>query len=140
VKIVIVGSISFIEKMRESAKQLESAGHNVVLPPSATLNQTKEYWEAMKNKKPEEFVKIGRKRNRKYFKEIKSADAVLVMNLAKNGIAGYVGANTLMELAVAFEHNKKIFLYTAPSKDLFAAEELSYLDPIVINADVKKIK
>jgi hypothetical protein len=139
-KIVIVGSISFIEKMRQSAKLLESAGHKVVLPPSATLNQTKDYWEGVKTKKPEEFVKIGRERNIKYFKEIKSADAVLVMNLAKNGIEGYVGPNTLMELAIAFEHNKKIFLYTAPAKDFFAAEELSYLGPVVINSDVKKIK
>ncbi len=139
-KIVIVGSISFIEKMRESAKLLESAGHKVILPPSAMLNQTKEYWEEVKSKKPEEFIKVGRERNMKYFGEIKSADAVLVMNLPKNGIDGYIGANTLMELAIAFEHNKKIFLYSAPSGDFFAAEELSYMKPVVINADVKKIK
>ncbi len=139
-KIVVVGSISFIEKMRVAAKQLESAGHKVTLPPSATLNQTKDYWDEVKSKKPEEFIKVGRERNKKYFKEIKSADAILVMNLTKKGIDGYIGANTLMELGVAFEHNKKIFLYNAPSKDFFAAEELSYMDAVVIGADVKKIK
>ncbi len=139
-KIVIVGSISFIDKMREAAKQLESAGHKVTLPPSATLNQTKDYWQEMKEKKPEEFIRVGKDRNKKYFGEIKSADAILVMNLTKKGIGGYIGANTLMELGVAFEHGKKIYLYTAPSNDFFAAEELSYMDVVVINSDVKKIK
>ncbi len=139
-KIVIIGSISFIGKMREAAKQIASSGHTVTIPPSAILNQTKEYWSDVKSSKPEQFVKVGRERNMKYFKEIKSADAVLVMNLPKNGIDGYIGANTLMELAVAFEHSKKIFLYNPPSRDFFGAEELSYMSPVIINSDLKKIK
>jgi hypothetical protein len=139
-KIAIVGSISFIKEMRNVRDQLVKMDHEVSIPPSAELNQTKEYWGEIKTKDLEEFVKVGRERNLKYFEKIKSSDAILVMNFDKNGIKNYIGANTFMEMTVAFENNKKIFLLNNLPKKFFGEEEISYMNPVAINSDLTKIK
>jgi DNA-binding LacI/PurR family transcriptional regulator len=139
-KIVIVGSISFIEQMRAARSELVKMGREVILPPSAELDQTKEYWSEVKKKNIDEFLRVGRERNLKHFNFIKNADAILVVNFPKHGINGYIGANTLMEIAVAFEHGKRIFILNDPSENTFASEELEYMEPVIINSDLTKIK
>jgi uncharacterized membrane protein YagU involved in acid resistance len=138
-KIVVVGSISFIKQMREARAELVKLGHEVILPPSAELNETKEYWAGVKKRDIQEFFRIGRERNLKHFDFIKNADAILVINPPKNGVNGYIGINTIMEMAVAFEHNKKIFVFNDPSENAFASEELEYMEPVIINSDLRKI-
>eukprot|EP00903_Cladosiphon_okamuranus_P000850 g848.t1 len=48
-----------------------------------------------------------------YFDVIRQGDCVLVANYDKNGIAGYVGANTLMEAACGFALGKPVYLLHA---------------------------
>lgn len=138
-KIAIIGSVSFVNEMREVRDKLIKSGHEVSVPPSAELNQNKDYWNIFKEKNIEDYKKILRDRNLNYWKKIESVDAVLVLNLTKNNVKNYIGPNTLMEIAIAFEHDKKIFLFTDFPEDHFAEDELKYMNSIVINSDLTKI-
>ena len=71
--------------------------------------------------------------------EIEKGDAILVVNMRKHGVDGYVGANVLMEIAVAFCFDKKVFLLHPTPTDATYATELSATDPVVLNGDLKKI-
>jgi hypothetical protein len=46
-----------------------------------------------------------------YFDKIRSGDAVLIVNIKKHGIEGYVGANTLMEAACGAALGKPVFYF-----------------------------
>lgn len=50
----------------------------------------------------------------KGFQQVAEADAVLALNLPKNGIVGYIGTSTLMEMGIAHWLKKKIFLLHEP--------------------------
>ena len=101
-KIIISGSMSFIDKMSDTANQLMETGYRTVLPegvdwsavPAANINERKKE------------LSIG------YFNEIAMEDtyAVLVVNEMKRGIANYIGASTFAEIAIAFYFGKKIYL------------------------------
>ncbi len=47
---------------------------------------------------------------RGHFDEIVKTDAILVLNLSKKGIDGYIGGNVLMEMGLAFHLKKPIFM------------------------------
>lgn len=138
-KIVIVGSLSFVDRMRDAKAELEEMGHEVTLPSFAETDGTKEDLEALKKENLQEFLRLGRQANLDQFESVRDADAILVINLPKHGIDGYIGANTLMEMTVAFEHRKKIFVLNDPSSNTFAVEELEYIAPISIRSDLSKI-
>ena len=71
---------------------------------------------------------------------IKWADAILVVNEEKNGIAGYIGGNVLMEIGFALWYNKKIFyLYETP-KEVSYREELFGVKPIILGGNLDKLK
>jgi nucleoside 2-deoxyribosyltransferase len=69
-------------------------------------------------------------------------DAILVLNYPKNGIDGYIGANTLMELGLAYYLKQKIFLlYPPPSKeDARYNTEVVLMKPIILNGDLEKLR
>lgn len=46
-----------------------------------------------------------------YFDKIRGGDAVLIVNIKKHGIEGYVGANTLMEAACGVALGKPVFYF-----------------------------
>ena len=74
------------------------------------------------------------------FKKVIESDAILVVNKRKNGLKGYVGGNTLIEMTVAYLYKKPIFLLQKPDKKLFCYEEIMGLQPIFPNpkADFSK--
>jgi len=94
-KIVISGSMSLLDKMKDMAAQLADMGYATVLPeafdgdipPKAELSMN-------------------------YFREIAKDDtyAVLIVNDAKQGIANYIGASAFAEAAIAFYFGKAIFV------------------------------
>lgn len=47
---------------------------------------------------------------RRYYDEIKEADAVLLMNVPKRGISGYIGGNAFLEYGFAHVLDKIIYL------------------------------
>lgn len=145
-KITLCGSIAFIDEMDAIRKELELLGHEVEMPPleiadgEGKMIPVKEYY-AIRKSAPDDHAWIWKRKAEAihmHFDKVVWADAILVCNYDKNGIVGYIGASTLLELGLAFHFAKPIYL-------LHAIPEISYKEdilgmwPIVIDGDLKKI-
>ncbi len=67
-----------------------------------------------------------------HFSKIEWCDAILVLNHDKNGVAGYVSGNTLMEMGVAQYLGKRIYLIK-PIPEISYKKEIIGTKPIIIN-------
>jgi hypothetical protein len=79
----------------------------------------------------------------RYWELISASDAILVLNLTKNGIDGYIGGNTLMEMGFAYGYRKKIFLLNsvpARSERMHYVDEIVSMGPVIIDGDLARIK
>ena len=78
---------------------------------------------------------------RKGFQQVADADCVLVLNLPKNGIAGYIGTSALMEMGIAHWLRKKIFLLNEPPthKEHRWAHEVRIMQPIILEGNLARI-
>lgn len=136
-KIVICGSMKFSKEMLKIKEKLNSLGFdNVVVPRDAdkyASNQLAEEnsYESIKNKIEEDLI-------RSHYEEIKNADAVLIVNYDKNGIANYIGGNSFLEAAFAHVLKKKLYLlFEIPNMSY--SDELKAMQPIILNNDLSKI-
>ncbi len=135
-KIVICGSMTFAREMIEAAEKLEKRGHQVFFPPLAPEfvdgRRVKDHGNRdVSSKKHSDALNL-------FYKEIKKADAILVLNYKKKGIDSYIGANSLIEMAFAHVLGKKIFLLN-PIPQIDYTSEIIFMEPIVINGDLEKI-
>jgi len=116
-------------------KQLEGMGHIITLPNS--------YDDPFKEEK---MKKAGIDEHRKWKSsmiklqdvKVRQNDAILVLNLRKNGQKNYIGGATFLEIFRAFDAGKKIFLFN-PIPDNFFKDELLGMNPVIINGDLLKI-
>ncbi|MBU1131694.1 hypothetical protein KKC32_00345 [Patescibacteria group bacterium] len=146
-KITICGSVAFFDEMNEAQKNLEELGHEVKLPPfeiadeSGKMISVKEYYERRKAETDDDSWIWERKEAamRLHFQKVEWSDAVLILNFDKNEIPNYIGANTLLEMGLAFHLNKKIFLLN-DLPEISYKEEILGMRPIVIFQDLKKIE
>ena len=136
-RIGVVGSMQYTEKMLEARDELVKLGHSAFLTTLADpfVGKTNEEIEK---------IKLHQKYNldaiREFWNQMQGADALLVMNLDKNNIQYYIGGNTLMEIGFAHVLNQKIFLYNPIPEIPYYKSEIEAVKPIVINGDLKKIK
>ena len=145
-KITICGSAKFIERMKEVRGELESLGHEVKLPPLEIENEAgemipvTEYYalrHAEADAEPADDSWIWKRKGEeihKHFAKIEWADVVLVVNEEKNEIPGYIGANTLIEMGLAFHLGKKIYLIRQ-IPDISYKEEILAMVPDVLHGD-----
>ena len=123
-KITIIGSMSFYEKFKSIKETLEKQGNKVVIPL------------------PDEFYKnmgkIKRDSMEDYNKEIESSDAILVANYEKNNIKDYIGTNAIMEVGMAFNQKKKIFILNQIPEN--CKDEFQAIGVIELNGDLNKVK
>jgi hypothetical protein len=77
---------------------------------------------------------------RNNFQKIAESDAILVINNEKNGIAGYIGTNVLMEIAIAHYTGKKIFLWNPISDTASYREELLSFGCITVHQSLDLIQ
>lgn len=133
-KILIICSKSFYTNIPPVKEYLEANGHEILLPNSydnpgmeANLRGTEGHaeWKARMIKQSEE--------------KIKTVDAVLVLNLDKNGQKNYIGGATFLEIYDAFRMGKKIYFYNYLPEGMLK-DELIGFSPICINQDLSKIK
>ncbi|MDP1759984.1 MAG: hypothetical protein Q8L01_00750 [Candidatus Woesebacteria bacterium] len=136
-KIGIIGSMQFTDKMVEFRDKLQELGHDAFI---TTLHKS------MIGKTHEEIeeIKLHQKNNmdaiREFWRMMQGADAVLVLNFDKNGIKNYVGGNTLMEIGFAHILNQKVFMLN-PIPDMpYCKTEIEAVKPIILNGDLTKIK
>lgn len=145
-KITICGSIAFYKEMEETRAALEKLGHEVKLPPSRFNNgvgqpiSASQYYEIRKTSSDNEGWVWDRKEEamKRHFDKVVWSDAILVLNYDKNNIAGYVGANTLMEMGLAMHLNKKIYLLN-PIPEISYKEEILGAKPVIVGGDLNKI-
>lgn len=145
-RITLCGSIAFMDEMIRVKSELEAAGHEVKLPPTEVPDEhgvmipVGEYYKRRKAAGVDETWIWERKTEamRNHFDKVVWADAVVVVNVTKNGIEHYVGGNTFLEMGVAFHLKKPIYLLNPiPKQD--NAEELIAMNPVVLNGDIAKI-
>jgi len=144
--ITICGSIAFYDEMLENKKTLEQIGHAVKLPPfeikdeNGNMIPVKEYYIKRKSETNDTSWIWDRKEEamKMHFKKVEWSDAILVLNLEKNNILNYIGANTLLEMGLAFHLNKKIFLLQG-IPEISYKEEILGMKPILINNQLDNI-
>lgn len=145
-KITICGSAAFIDKMEPVAEQLIKLGHEVKGMPKKFTDADGKEWRTLdydKFKKSQpfdsaEFLNNHHERIREHFDKVAWADAILVTNYNKNGVANYIGPNTLMEIGLAFYLHKKIYLLN-PVPDVAWKEELLGMRPVVLGGELSKL-
>lgn len=137
-KITICASLAFNTEVLALQKKLEAMGHEVRIPASAVKGKSKEWWMELFESDRESYHQQKQVMMHGHFKKVVWADAVLVCNFEKKGIPGYIGANTLMEMAVALYERKKMYLME-PVPDLSLRPEVEAMQPIILHGDVEKI-
>ena len=145
-KITICGSAVFVKEMEAVAGQLEKLGHKVKSMPVKFVDGDGKVWNTLdydKFKKSlpfdkPEFLNNHHERIREHFDKVEWSDTILVTNYDKNGVANYIGPNTLMEMGVAFHLGKKIYLLN-PIPDTPWKEEVLGMRPVVLNGDLNGI-
>ena len=147
-KIVICGSIDFTPQIKNAADKLNELGHDVEIPLTSRRiiegELTLEEFQREKLDKGDGAFRANALRKikddviRYYFGLIKEADAILVLNLEKRGVPGYIGGNTFLEMGFAHVLRKKIYLYH-DIPELPYADEIRAMQSLVIMGDLAKI-
>lgn len=135
-RIGVVGSMQYTERMIDLKNQLVALGHNAFL-----ANLAEPF--IGKNDEEKEQIKIHQKNNqdaiREFWKLMQGSDAILVANFDKHGIKNYIGGNTLMEIGFAHVLNQKVFLLN-PIPDIpYYKTEIEAVRPIILAGDLAKI-
>jgi len=143
-KITLCGSIAFYDEMKEIQEKLEALGHEVDLPPSEVPDENgvmmpvKKYYEIRKLAEKEKgggdswIWDLKSVAIMNHFNKVAWADVILVNNYTKNNIPNYIGANTFLEMGLAFYLGKKIYLLN-PIPEVSYKEEILGMKPVVIN-------
>ena len=137
-KIGIISSMQFAEKMTETRDRLNGMGHEAFITGFAPYFLGKTAAEKEKIKSQQRAGEVDA--IREFWNLMQGADAVLVLNLEKNGVKNYIGANTLMEIGFAHVLKQKIFLFNPVPDMPYCREELEAVHPVVINGDLTKIQ
>jgi len=122
-KILIIGSMKFHKEYEDIKKQLEKNNHQVIIPlPDEFYNKEKN---------------IKLKAMQDFNKDLEKSDAILVANYEKHRQKNYIGFNSIMEIGMAFNRNKKIYiLFDIPEH---CKDELVAIGCKVLNGDINKI-
>jgi hypothetical protein len=145
--ITLCGSIAFYDEMLDVAQKLQVLGHTVDLPPSEIPDEhgkmisVKEYYNQRKDEKdPTSWIWNAKEMAmRLHFSKVAWSDAIVVVNYTKHDIPHYIGANTLLEMGLAFYLHKQIYLvHDVPQMEY--TEEILGMKPIVIHNDILQIQ
>jgi len=147
-KITLCASVAFYSQVHEIKDKLISMGHEVKTPIEKVKDKngkeihTTEFYKIRKSQQIDQTWVVDRKEEymKSYFEKIEWADAILVINLDKNNVEGYIGGNTFLEMCVAFYLKKKIFLLNPLPKNELIFEEIIGMKPIILDNDLNKIK
>jgi hypothetical protein len=135
-KIGIVGSMQFAEKMMEVKNELDKMGHKTFMTNFANPF-------IGKSDEEKEKIKIDQKMNkdviREFWKQMQGADAILVANYDKHGIKNYIGGNTLMEIGFAHVLNQKIFLLNPIPEIPYYKTEIEAMRPVILNGNLSRV-
>lgn len=116
-KIVIAGSAKFYKEVLEMKKELENNDYNVIdYPKNINVNIEDEYKQAYE----------------RFYESLSKKDDLILFNLDKNGIEGYIGYESFAELSnlvvkkIQEDNNHKIYIYKMPSKEVGCYDEIKH--------------
>lgn len=135
-KILIICSKAFYDRIPPIQAKLEEMGHIVELPNSYyDIDAEKKAWAGG----TEAHSEFKSRMFRMSAERIAEMDAVLTLNFEKNGKPNYIGGSTFLEIYEAFMKNKKIYLYNdIPEGMLY--DEISGFSPILIKQNLDLVK
>jgi hypothetical protein len=137
--ITLCSSVSFYKQGLEIEKRLKAMGFRVWVEHTARVMQRTGNWKVSDYKHwyrdPKRFSEKAKLMMR-HFKAIEKGDAILVVNLEKKGLPGYIGGNVLMEMAIAFWLRKPIYLLNPVSKRNPVYEEIMAVGPVILNGEI----
>ena len=135
-KIIVCGSMTVSKEMVRIVQELKELGYDVMLPEfthdyAVMETLDKMHTESVHNKVQHSLIK-------RYYEKIKEGDAVLIVNVEKNGIPGYIGGNTFLEMGFVHVLGKNIYLLNKPPKVSYR-DEIDAMQPVVLDNDFSKI-
>lgn len=135
-KIGVVGSMQYTEKMLELRDKLIELGHDAFVTNLAApfVGKTDDEKEAIKIHQKENMDAI-----REFWNLMQGADAILVANFDKHGIANYIGGNTFLEMGFAHVLNQKIFMINPIPEMPYYKTEIVAMKPVVVDGDLSKV-
>lgn len=136
-KIGVVGSMQYTERLLALVDDLEKLGHDSFVTNLASpfIGKTDEEKEKIKIQQKNDQDAI-----REFWHLMQGADAILVANYDKHGIKNYIGGNTFLEMGFAHVLNQDIFMLN-PIPDMpYYKTEIVAMKPVIINGDLSKIK
>ena len=138
-KILIICSTSFYDRIKPIEKVLLKKKYEVVLPNCYENPVTNDDNKLMNEEEYKAFFKTMYYESRE---KISKVDAVLVLNYKKIKdkveYNNYIGASTFLEMYEAFMQNKKIYvLNELPNNMLY--DELKGFNPTLLYGDINKI-
>jgi hypothetical protein len=135
-KIFVICSKKFYDRIPEIKEALEAAGHVVTLPncydDPATEGRYRSLGKADHARWKSEMFKHSTD-------VIEENDAVLVLNFDKGDFKNYIGGATFLEMYDSFRLGKKIYLYNDVPEGILKDEILGF-DPVVIDGRLEKIR
>jgi hypothetical protein len=131
--VAICGSMSAAKEMVKAKKDLEKRGLKVHIQ-----EDIQDFVEG-KRTDEDKWRKIEIDPFKNYFKVIKKCEGILVVNTEKRGIKGYIGGNTLIEMAFAYVLDKKIFLLNEIPQ-LSYTDEIAAFKPVILKGNLRKIR
>ncbi len=148
-KITLVGSMIFLEKMNEIKSQLEAFGYDVVAPEltqeeiETGADTFMDYIDSRggveKVLPDNEIWKIKEQGMLEYKDKIDQTDILLVCNFDKGEKKNRIGDNTFMEMGYAFFTGKKIYVLQGPPYGDDKIEEVLGMRPVFLNGELKKL-
>jgi hypothetical protein len=135
-KIGVIGSMQYTEKMLALRDELKALGHDAFVSGLADpfVGKTDE---------EKEVIKIDQKLNsdaiREFWRLMQGADAMLVANYDKHGIKNYIGGNTLMEIGFAHVLDQKVFLLNPIPEIPYYKSEIEAIKPVILEGDLSKV-
>ncbi|MFC1698271.1 hypothetical protein ACFL1H_08100 [Nanoarchaeota archaeon] len=130
--ITLCSSKKFFSQLDEIEEILINKGYEVLKPSTDDSH--------LLNNEEDSDQKIKYDLIRQHFNKINSSNAIYVYNDDKNGLDGYIGGNTFLEMGKAYDVEIPILLYKQYSNKLPYSEELRALQPIVIGEDWDSIE
>lgn len=140
--ITVCCSMHFYEKVYEVEKELKKRGFKVKIPKTMykmkrTGNYNLEEYKTWYKDESHYYKKKALMND--HFKKVIKGDAILIVNEEKNGVKGYIGGNTLMEMVIAYHYKKPIFVLNQIIPNFPFEEEIKGMGAVFINQDLSKV-
>jgi len=141
-KVYVIGSTSFKKEMVAARDEMKALGVDGWIHPDYEAFVRGEKAEVLARAANGEHAAVKRENNylKVHYEHILQSDAVLVVNLEKNGIKNYVGGNALIEMGQAYVNNKVIFLLNDIPQDLPYTAEIECMDPVCLHGKLENVK